>query len=1011
MHARLFASVTVMICIVIGLVAAAAGGQRLPASLQRADLVSWDGRDVFQLDQAAGQVKAGADSVYLLGGPGRYDGRFEDASGQPNWQGWTHEDLTVQDCRWQVSTFQAINGQYSAWCGTYFGDDPGYGNGWNQQLVLRHAVTNPGVTSNVHWTAMLRVDTEPGYDYVHLAANLGGVWQDLLVRDGQALIPVDLTVVYHAGDYVGSNSNEIQLRFQFISDLGWSDEDGLWDTDGACQVDDVVVTVNGALVSSEDFEDGAMHDWDCLAPAVGDFAALYVGLQDLDPCFENRSAQVAFIDDGLVVPGTGGSPCTSHCYGPGGYIVNNTGGLVGPEAHIDNILVSPVLAWPEGMVGLELRSGCYLHEQLGDFATWPGVFIRWWVRSTSDPVTRPIEAQPWRTDGWFSFGGPRYFRYHWQLNSLLEPGCVEVQVGLGVIEFGWYWGWVGTDGTPAPYFDNVACVAYAWSKPWIGVSNDGLASDAFPAGGDFDFQDPVRNAVRFDSCVDIAWHPDPRVDFGDSLVYEVKAMRAGAVLDGLPAMHVRMKANPLFDAVRELPPGFVQQGALITGLVEGDSVYIRTQQPPVLVPDRYQFDLPDSGFFFPGDEIRWYVEARDVVAGDVGVALVPADTAGFSDFTDDKRYHIHYRARALPTLHSLTAGDQPTVLFYQDAGGRFEPWQQAFPNLGWERGIDYDWFYTKYYTDDEPNGLGTLATSALLDGYQTLIYSAGSMAPLTHQPQDLQVIDNWFQRGDKNALLVGDGLVTDLVNGDSQAQAFLNNYIGGNYFGGDVSDFIGGQLSPRVRPIPGNGIVARVDEWIVWGGCPTIATMDAIAPVGSTVRIAAFVDPAGNAGGYPYAAGTYHHDQLTNARVVLLPYDFPRVRNAPGWTPPPGYEGIAARTILLEDIMAALGEYHPGQPIAAPAADLLAVRAAPNPFNPRTVIALSLPRGGEVTVKIYSLRGELVRTLVAEPLPAGQHELVWDGATDAGQPVGSGVYFCETRALGEKRVSKLAVVR
>ena len=63
---------------------------------------------------------------------------------------------------------------------------------------------------------------------------------------------------------------------------------------------------------------------------------------------------------------------------------------MGPEAHLRNRLVSPVMAWPEGMVGLEFRFGWYAHEELGDFSTWPGVLVYWYVRSTSDPAGAPM---------------------------------------------------------------------------------------------------------------------------------------------------------------------------------------------------------------------------------------------------------------------------------------------------------------------------------------------------------------------------------------------------------------------------------------------------------------------------------------------------------------------------------------------------------------------------------------------------------------------------------------------
>jgi hypothetical protein len=65
----------------------------------------------------------------------------------------------------------------------------------------------------------------------------------------------------------------------------------------------------------------------------------------------------------------------------------------------------------------------------------------------------------------------------------------------------------------------------------------------------------------------------------------------------------------------------------------------------------------------------------------------------------------------------------------------------------------------------------------------------------------------------------------------------------------------------------------------------------------------------------------------------------------------------------------------------------------PNPFNPSTTISYSLPRRVEVTLTVYNVLGQRVARLVAEEQPAGVHAAVWDGRSDAGEIVSSGVYF------------------
>jgi hypothetical protein len=73
----------------------------------------------------------------------------------------------------------------------------------------------------------------------------------------------------------------------------------------------------------------------------------------------------------------------------------------------------------------------------------------------------------------------------------------------------------------------------------------------------------------------------------------------------------------------------------------------------------------------------------------------------------------------------------------------------------------------------------------------------------------------------------------------------------------------------------------------------------------------------------------------------------------------------------------------------------------PNPFNPSTRITFSLPVRSRVTVEVYNLLGQRVRTLVNGERPAGNHSMEWDGTGDASQQLGSGVYFLRLDATGE----------
>ncbi len=85
---------------------------------------------------------------------------------------------------------------------------------------------------------------------------------------------------------------------------------------------------------------------------------------------------------------------------------------------------------------------------------------------------------------------------------------------------------------------------------------------------------------------------------------------------------------------------------------------------------------------------------------------------------------------------------------------------------------------------------------------------------------------------------------------------------------------------------------------------------------------------------------------------------------------------------------------------------------APNPFNPKTEIRFVLTRPNQTQLNVYNLRGERVKTLVAERLDTGEHIVTWDGTDMTGQQVSSGTYFARLRIGAEvMQVRKLMLVK
>ena len=83
----------------------------------------------------------------------------------------------------------------------------------------------------------------------------------------------------------------------------------------------------------------------------------------------------------------------------------------------------------------------------------------------------------------------------------------------------------------------------------------------------------------------------------------------------------------------------------------------------------------------------------------------------------------------------------------------------------------------------------------------------------------------------------------------------------------------------------------------------------------------------------------------------------------------------------------------------------------PNPFNPTTQIDFTIPATGRVQLRIYSVKGNLVRTLTDEYMDAGPQSVRWDGCDDSGKSVASGVYFYSLAAPGVKESRKMILLR
>ncbi|HDK36281.1 MAG TPA: T9SS type A sorting domain-containing protein, partial [Bacteroidetes bacterium] len=85
--------------------------------------------------------------------------------------------------------------------------------------------------------------------------------------------------------------------------------------------------------------------------------------------------------------------------------------------------------------------------------------------------------------------------------------------------------------------------------------------------------------------------------------------------------------------------------------------------------------------------------------------------------------------------------------------------------------------------------------------------------------------------------------------------------------------------------------------------------------------------------------------------------------------------------------------------------------AFPNPFNPGTNISFSMTNASEITLNIYNINGEAVRTLINGKMAPGFHRFSWNGINGSGKAVPSGIYIYRLKTKTYTGAGKMILVR
>ncbi len=320
----------------------------------------------------------------------------------------------------------------------------------------------------------------------------------------------------------------------------------------------------------------------------------------------------------------------------------------------------------------------------------------------------------------------------------------------------------------------------------------------------------------------------------------------------------------------------------------------------------------------------------------------------------------------------------PTVLVVDDDGG-----------------AAFDTFYTKTldslgvaFDRWNMNVMGPITDQLEYPSfYQAVIWMSGNLTRDILTTEDIAVLTDYMGSGGR-LILSGQGIVQDLFNGGSP-DPFLTDVLhinlqdstatGRMLFGVD-GDMLGDQLE-RTLISGGNGANNQTNPDII-----------ALQPDSLARPWLTYVTP------YGATAGIWFEESgSVLTRGIVLGFGFEAVnRTNPTDT-------LTATRGEMMDIM--LGFLEPGLGIGdgGPSGEVGMPRAFslgqnyPNPFNPSTTIEFTVPEnqvGTEhVLLKIYNLRGQLVKTIVDDDMESGRHVVRWDGKSSKGADVSSGIYI------------------
>jgi len=195
------------------------------------------------------------------------------------------------------------------------------------------------------------------------------------------------------------------------------------------------------------------------------------------------------------------------------------------------------------------------------------------------------------------------------------------------------------------------------------------------------------------------------------------------------------------------------------------------------------------------------------------------------------------------------------------------------------------------------------------------------------------------------------------------------------------------------------------DKFYAFGGCPIVNKFDVLEKTANGKYALSY--PVYNATNrYAAVASLQLNPAGFNVSTMWFGFSYMALRDDQSGAPIDRFE--IARDVLVW--MQTMSNVNITPADALPKFTKLA-QNFPNPFNPVTTIRFDLKEKGPVTLKVYNVAGQLVRTLVDNVRDAAAYSIVWDGRNNIGSDVASGIYFYKMETKDFSRTRKMVILR